>query len=269
MNNIRWVIQSNLISLKDLDAMRAACASLYIDVEEITVIPFSKALPTFTIDSKTNIYYGSTTLMYNIYKQLDKPKGLFFNEEAFSIENYLQHWHKYMLNSEAQITTFGAFSKQIHDDESLWFIRPDADDKSFSGDVKKFSDIKQWHSNFSVFENVQLSENTKIVVGPPYHIKKEWRTFIVDGKVVASSLYRKDFKLNTSANDKPETMVQFVEDRCREYVPHPIFVMDIALCGDTYYIIECGCMNSVGFYDADVNNIIKEISLYVQKHLSE
>lgn len=266
MKNIRWVIQNNLISERDLNEIRYSCKAMGVDFEEIQVIPFSSELPVFPNDEKINIYYGSTTLMYNIYRQLNNPTGLFFDEKTFSMENYLSVWKEHMLNFEAKVTTFKEFSKEGHPDDSLWFSRPDADDKSFSGDVRTYKEIVDWSKTFAVYENVNLSEDTKIVVGPPFNIHKEWRNYIVNGQVVASSLYRKDFRLNKSGKDVPQDMINFVEERCKEYMPHKIFAMDIALSGGDYYIIECGCLNSVGFYDADISEIIKEVSEFVSNN---
>lgn len=266
MKQVRWIIQNNLIAENDLKEIQNSCKDMNVEFEEIIVVPFSSEIPEFTKDNKTNVYYGSTTLMYNIYHQLGKPPGLFFNEDTFSIENYIKVWGKYMLNSDAKVTTFKEFALENHVDDSLWFIRPDADDKSFNGDVKTFRQIKDWSKTFTQFDNSNLTEDTKIVVGPPYNIKKEWRNYIVDGKVVASSLYRQDFRLKKSRNDVPEDMIKFVEDRCREYMPHKIFAMDIALCGDEYYIIECGCLNSVGFYDADISKIVKSVTDFVSNN---
>lgn len=266
MKNIRWVIQQNLIAENDLEAIRQVCNDMAIAFEEIQVIPFSSEVPEFTKDEKVNIYYGSTTLMYNIYRQLDRPRGLFFDEQAFTSANYLAAWKEYMLNYGAKVTTFREFSEEEHPPESLWFMRPDADDKSFNGDVRTFSDIQNFIANAVKYDNVILTGDTKILVGPPYRIDKEWRNYVVNGKVVTSSLYRKDFRLNKSRHDAPESMIQFVEARCREYTPHSIFAMDIALCGDQYYIIECGCLNSVGFYDADVAALVKAVSECVATH---
>ncbi len=263
MKNIRWVIQRNLLSENEIDKLILACDNIDTEYELINVIPFDKELPKFTIDNKINIYYGSTTLIDNVYKQLNKPIGVFFNEN-YSIENYIKKWGSYMLSSDASITTFKEFSKLEHANDSLWFVRPDADDKSFAGEVWSFETIKNWKDNMTKFDNVDLNENTKIIVSEPYNIKKEWRNYIVDGKVVTSSLYRKNFKLNKSNTDIPDDMIKFVENRCKEYMPHKIFAMDIALCGDEYYIIECGCMNSVGLYACDINKLIKEISVYLK-----
>jgi hypothetical protein len=260
MKNIRWIIQNNLIHENDLKAVQNSCKDMDVEFEEVMVIPFSSEIPEFKMDDKVNIYYGSTTLMYNIYHQHNRPAGLFFDEEAFSIENYMKHWGEHMLNSDAKVTTFNEFSKENHDDESVWFIRPDADDKSFNGQTKTFKEIKDWTSSFQVFENITLDGNTKIIAGEPYNIKKEWRNYIVDGKVVTSSLYRQDFRLKKVREDAPEEMIKFVEDRCKEYQPHKIFAMDIALCGGDYYIIECGCMNSVGLYACDIPKLVRAIT---------
>jgi len=266
MKNIRWIIQGNLGSSSDIDEMKKACEEMQVEFEEISVIPFSAEIPKFTQDNKTNIYYGSTTLMYNIYRQLNHPPGLFFDESTFSMESQLKIWKERMLNYEAKVTTFKEFAQENHPDDSLWFMRPDADDKSFNGDVRSFEQIKKLIGDSIKFDNVILSENTKIIVGPPFKIEKEWRNYIVDGKVVASSLYRQNFRLHKSRENIPADMIQFVEARCAEYVPHKIFAMDIALCGGDYYIIECGCLNSVGFYAADISQIIKSVSEYVSLH---
>lgn len=111
-----------------------------------------------------------------------------------------------------------------------------------------------------------LDMDSKILVGPAYNIHKEWRNYIVDGKVVSSSRYRKDFRLSKDSLDIPKEMITFVEERCKEYMPHETFAMDIASTHDgTYYIIECGCLNSVGFYSSDIKKIVKSVTEWIEK----
>lgn len=267
MKNIRWIIQNNLIAENDLKEVQRACTEMGIEFTEVMVLPFSGELPKFSVDDNIeNIYYGATSFINNVYHQFNKPKGIFFDEDKFSMENYLNIWGEHMLSSEAKITTFKEFWKEDHLDESLWFVRPDGDNKIFDGDVRSFGTIKTLIENSTKTDNLDFSEDTKIVVGPPYNIEKEWRNYIVDGKVVTSSLYRKNFRLNKNRYDAPEEMIKFVEDRCKEYMPHKIFAMDIALCGGDYYIIECGCLNSVGLYHSDIYKIVKSVSEYVLKN---
>ena len=264
--NIRWIIQNNLISQPEFKLLKEACDQVNVEVEEIEVIPFSTDIPHFTQDDKTNIYYGSTTLMYNIYHQMNNPKGLFFDENSFSIENYINHWGKYMVNSEAQITSFKHFSQNDYPSDKIFFIRPDDDSKSFAGTTMTFQEIKDWKKNITLYDTINLTEDTKIVVSEPYNIRKEWRTYVVNGKVVTASRYREYFRLSKSGTDIPPEMIQFVEDRCKEYQPYSAFAMDIALTGDNYYIIECGCINSVGLYESDVKALVTALSNHVENN---
>lgn len=261
---INWVIQNNLINENDLGQINSSAIESGSTVTNIEVIPFDSKLPLFKI-SDDNIYFGSTTLMYNIYTQLNKPRGLFFNEDIFQMDNYNNKWGTHMLNYSAIVTTFGEVDKLNLLDEDLLFIRPNKDDKSFDGRIMTFSDIKDWKNKLLIYDNVILTEDTKILIGEPYNIKKEWRLFIVGGEIVSSTLYRKNFLLNKSSIDIPENMIKFAKERISEYTPHDNFIMDIALCGDSYYIIECGCINSCGFYAGDISKIVSSITDWMIK----
>jgi len=266
MRKVRWIAQNNLISEIDRDRMKQACDNLGVMYEGVHVLPFAYGLPKFTEDDSINVYYGSTTFISNLMQtDLDKT-GIFLDESKFLMSNYLSQWGEHMLSSEARVLKFKEFIAEDHEPKSSWFIRPNADSKSFDGNVKDFGEIENWFNNVQqMFDNVELDENTDILVGPAYNIRKEWRNFVVDGKVVSSSLYRENFRLKKSADDIPAEMIEFVEARAKEYSPNEVFVMDIALCGGDheYYIIECGCMNSVGFYHSDIQQIVKSVTDHV------
>lgn len=51
----------------------------------------------------------------------------------------------------------------------------------------------------------------------------------------------------------------------RIYTPHDVFVMDVALSSDKYYIIECNCFNDSGFYDHDIGEFVKSINNYMRE----
>jgi hypothetical protein len=236
-------------------------------------VPFSEELPRFPISDAMyeNIYYGSTTFMNNLYSQLDKPKGLFYNHETFSMENYFDKWGEHMLNYGAEIMTVEQFlnKPQFEAVEPTLFLRPDGDGKEFDGQVGEVSKLKDMVKRMMKYES-PLEMDSKLILGPAYNIHREWRNYIVNGKVVTSSRYRKNFRLSKSGTDIPEDMIKFVEDRCKEYQPHDIFAMDIAEVkdGDTmkYFIIECGCMNSVGFYHCDIDKYVEKLTEWVETH---
>lgn len=265
--SVRWVIQDNLIAQNDASAMKDACSRLGIEVFPVQVIPFSEEFPEYPIDEKSNVYYGATRFINAIHKRY-RPKGIFYSESDFSMENYIRQWNEYVLNSQAKKMKLHEFIERGDTHGDHWFIRPDADDKSFEGGTMTFEQANDWYQKLVIAEDMELSlgntpmlnRNTSIVAGPAYRVEKEWRNFIVDGRIVTSSLYRKNFKLNKSSVDIPQSMLSFVHERCSEYLIHRAFVMDIGLCGGEYYIIECGCINSAGFYHADVGKIIEAVS---------
>jgi len=263
--NIRWVIQDNLIAEKDLANMHTVLDELNIEHEEVLVIPFSDELPKFTLDDKTNIYYGSTTFMNNIYRDLDKPVGLFYNHETFSMDNYLWYYGKNMLSDKGNITDMAEVIEKYADSEKQWFFRPDGDGKEFDGQVASGVEMVEMLKRVVHNDERMVAEDFLMLVAPPFNIAKEWRNYIVNGKVVTSTRYREYFRLSKSATDIPEDMLEFVNKMIKRYQPHEVFAMDIGFSGDEYYIIECGCMNSVGFYDADVREYIKGISEYVNE----
>lgn len=121
--------------------------------------------------------------------------------------------------------------------------------------------IKEWYNKLSSVADSNLSLENRIVVSEPYNIQTEWRLWIVEKRVVAASKYCERFRLQKEEGC-PAEVVSFAEQRCREYTPHDVFVMDVCLSGEEYYIVECGCMNGAGFYKGNIEQIVKAVSGY-------
>jgi hypothetical protein len=273
--NVRWVVQANLLAEDDVALVKSACERIGAEFEPVQVVPFSDALPEFTLDDRVNIYYGSTTFIARVDEALKFPIGIFYCGTAFQMSNYIAQWGAHMLNADGRETTLRKFHKEEHSPDSMWFVRPNADDKSFAGEVMTFKEAQDWTE--AVILNTQievdsgrwpaLHEDTSIMVGPAYHVKKEWRLYVVNGEVVASTQYRENHRLSKKRG-APQEVVEYVHARCKEHQLHKAFVMDIAMCGDQLFIIECGCINSAGFYHADVDAIVENISKAVKMILT-
>jgi hypothetical protein len=258
-DNIQWVVQKNLTGESAFSDLKRSCKNIEVDFVEIEVIPFTHDLPAFPTE-KRSIFYGSTTFTNLIFVHPELNAGLFFNAN-YSIENYFEKYGENMLNYGAKITTFKEVMTLGCEPDKVFFIRPNDDTKSFAGEVKTFKNIEEWYESLKIIENTNLTLDTKIVVGEPFNIKSEWRLWIVNKKVVASSKYREYFKLKKQEGC-PNEVIEFAEKRCAEYTPHDVFVMDIGLCGDEYYIIECGCLNAAGFYEANIQQIVTSVTEY-------
>ncbi|PZR08780.1 MAG: hypothetical protein DI539_22505 [Flavobacterium psychrophilum] len=258
--NIQWVIQRNITNEKDLQQLRIAFGKTGVDYIEIEIIPFSHELPLFKRD-KHSIFYGSTTMGELVMADHSLNTGFFLDPASFSMANYFAKWGSHMLNYGAMVTSFNELMSQNYDANKLLFIRPDDDNKSFSGEVKQYGELKQWFEVLKAVENTSLSLDSTIIVSEPYQLRYEWRLWIVNKQVVAASKYRENFRLKKERGCPPEVIL-FAEQRCLEYTPHDLFVMDICETGGSYYIVECGCLNSAGFYDADISAIVEQVTGY-------
>lgn len=261
---IGWVVQKNLTSDRYLyDGFIKTFEKYKIPYELVDVVPFSVELPIFNRE-RINVFYGSTTMMNNVYNDKTLRQGLFFNPKTFKMDLYIQKWGELMLSNNAVVTTLKELCNQDKKDDEFIFVRPVDDSKLFNGQVKTFLEIKNWKNNFQVLKDGLLTEDTPILAGEPYKINKEWRNIIVNGKVISSSRYYKNGYLNKSATDIPKEVIELCERACGIFTPHDIFAMDIAETGGEYYILECGCVNSVGFYDMDIEKVVLEVQNYMQ-----
>ena len=255
---IQWVVQRNLTNHHDLHALENACGKLGIDFVGIDIIPFSNELPAFD-RAKKSLFYGSTTFNQLAYEDAELKAGVFFDPVAFSMDRQMAVWGTYMLNNGARVTTFDELMAADFDPEKLLFIRPDDDGKSFAGEVLTFAEFRKWFEGLRQVENADVSGASKIVVGEPFNLGREWRLWCVGGRVVAASQYRNRFEL-AKERGCPKEVVDFAEARCLTFTPHPIFVMDVCESAGELYIVECNCMNAAGFYAADIGTIVEHVS---------
>lgn len=261
-NNICWVLQKNLTPEPILEQMKVALQVQNVDFQEVTVIPFSDELPDGIDFDRFNIFYGSTTLMMNAYNREQLRRGVFYEPELFTMRSYIKHWGEKMFNANAQFFSFEELVAQDLVLESQWFIRPNGDTKAFSGTIMSFGEIKEWYKRVTQFAEGAVQASTEVVIAPPRIPDKEWRCFVVDQQMVTSCRYAQGGELAVNLTDAPEEMLSFVQDCVKKYTPHPIFVMDVALYQEEYYLLECGCMNSTGFYKAEVASVLAAINAF-------
>lgn len=261
MRNLQWVVQSNLNSV-GADLIEKACRELNIKYTPVQIIPFSDTLPDYD-KSIPAIFYGSTTM-----GRLVRGERGFFMNDNFTFESYLTNWKNHLLNP-GFVRTIRDVMKHTYftSKEDEIFIRPNDDSKCFSGQVIKVKDMWKWFDGLQRSDGEELTMDTKILIADPEDIQKEWRLWIVKGKVVAASHYKAYDKLSKEEGC-PDYVTNFAEEVCKKWTPHNVFCMDVC----TLYniephirIIECGCFNSCGFYAADVNNIVKEVTNYYER----
>ena len=255
---LTWAVQTNLINQRDLQSLKAACEKTGQNFLDFQAIPFSDELPDVPNQGPT-VFYGATRCMAQVHSSRRWNPGVFFDEAFFNFNCWSQQLPT--LNGGAQVTTLEGLASQNHAAERLFFVRPCDDSKAFAGEVMAFGDIQQWCRQLSA-EACEVSPSCPIVAAEPVGIAKEWRLFVVEGKVASGSQYRVNHRLEVDPL-VPAEVCDFVERLADRWQPAPVFVMDVALSGGDLYVIEVNCFNSAGFYASDVERIVARVSACV------
>ena len=256
---MKWIIQTNM---GNSDSLIDACASVGVDYKPITVIPFSSDIP--KVKGGDVIFYGAVNFINSVWEFNRQAKrwtpGVLFSDN-FDFKKWRDRYKEECLNFAAEITTLGELEKRGYDDESLLFIRPTDDLKAFAGQVIQWKDYKAWLTEIDY--GIPEFKKTEILVGEPFGIKTEWRLFVVDGKVSSGSKYRTYHRLDQDSF-VPSGVIKYAERIAQIWTPAPIFSLDIAECGDKYYVNEIGCFHSSGFYYSDIEQIVCDVTNYLR-----
>lgn len=257
---LHWAVQTNL-GKSESEKLIKAFQQVGCPFTGLTCIPFSfRPLPELPTDRPT-IFYGSVGFIQPIWVSQRWNPGVIFNEN-FDYRCWNQKWKEHCLNNGAEITTIEGLSKQNRSPKDLLFIRPCADDKAFTGTVIEFGEMESWMRG--ILGAAPDFKDTKIAVSEPVGITTEWRLYMLNGKVMSGSQYRKNFKSIRSPY-VPQTVIEFGERMAAIWSPAVLFTLDIAESGGDLYVNEMGSFHSAGLYEADVVKIVSEINNFFDK----
>jgi len=264
MTRVQWVIQTNIgpddEKNRIIEAVKNTPNTRYVPIK---IRPFTDELPDLHHSQEPTVVYGATGFINNVYKSGLWNPGVFFDEVNFNYVAWYMNYGPTLLNYEGvTIYSFEDFAHQDFDSSTLFFIRPVKDLKEFSGTVIEFGELQAWHKRLL---GTELDPQTEIVVAPPQNIREEWRTFVVDGRVVTGSHYRTDGRLAVHPG-LPVHVIAFVERLSKVWSPAPVFCMDVAEDEEgKLKVIEINCFNSSGLYASDALDIVSGINNYLLK----
>jgi hypothetical protein len=268
---MHWIIQDNIYGeprYPDLIQQIERQGGTY---DIVKVVPFSHEL-VFLYDERHNdsspriginkkIFVVGSVALSKIAHTRGWYPGAFTENMGYS---HLLWWGtNNLLNPDC--TTFLLRNAWEHMDSDTpdFFMRPVKDDKAFSG--KRFSagEVLTWVSDLHNAENdgIELL-NTQVLKSSLKHILREYRFFIVDGKIATESRYRLGGRVSYNENVDPEA-VEFVESMLYRWNPAPAYALDVALTDSGYRIIETNSINSAGFYHADMSKYVSALTRLV------
>jgi hypothetical protein len=199
------------------------------------------------------IFYGSlNTAQYLRGLRRGWVPLIWFDAATFSCRSYYAHWGKYLLQERyafyplAEVARFQEQLYQTFGLEEIVFIRPDENDKSFTGRLVPADNFRQWYAEVQA-EGVDPA--SLVVVSAPVRIEAEWRFVVADGKVVASTYYKGGGKLESASDSLSEATRFAGEVAAAAWQPRAIYCLDVAVTGTgAYRVVEIGGINSAGLY---------------------
>lgn len=240
-----YYIQENVFREMHYDRIIDAVKRLGLDFEIIR-IDDSESIHVH-LERSDVFCFGSIKLARLAKKKSWYPGSLMNENHDYTI--YSEYWNTYLLNADSKIQDIRT---PINFNLGNQFIRPTKDSKIFTGKVFNSSD---WNSILEKIIQKRNKEKIMIQVATPKNIFQEIRCWIVNKKVITASTYKvgKDVRY-TEFTDSDG--LDFADKMVQIYQPANAFVLDICKTEQGWKIVEVNCINSAGFYAANLQKLI-------------
>lgn len=265
---IHWIIQEN-ISQIDREDLEKVLKNKSMDYDKFYHIPFSDNYPPLPSHNQIFVYAASyvTDKIKNDYNEF---KGVFAKSSEINIETLHLNTPQLMWNKPCFIGTMEEALKLSSDDDMQeFFVRPVLDNKVFAGQTLLQRELKQWIEKLQVQETEINPSTCKIIIAPIKIPYKEYRLYVGNGDVFASTQYRENmelFKKEGSPRDIQEYAKQFYQQNNLPY----ICVIDIGVSDENEIgVIEVNNINNSGFYAVDKEKWVNGIEKYTKEMLNK
>lgn len=174
-------------------------------------------------------------------------------------------WHAHLLNGpDALFLTLRDVPARLARDGRLWFVRPIDDSKADAGRVSEAGEIVETARRVLALREDEipvgsLRHDTELMLAEPVRIAKEWRLWVVGGRVVTWSLYKEGSRVvyRHEIDDDALAFGREMADLNPGY--SPAYVLDVCRTEDGLRLLETNCLNSAGFYAADLMRLAAAI----------
>lgn len=260
---VHWVLEENIFSERSWSEMVAHFDAKQIPWSKVRIIPFSHELlePLADIEGAV-VCYGSLGVQKLARTRGFEP-GIWFDEARFNHEAYAEALGDLLLNQDGAVVGIHDVKKfAAKEGLESFFLRPEGDEKQFPGHVIDGEAFDAWYQG--MIEAGYLEENDfDVVVSRPKTLGAEYRCVVVDGRLVAWSVYRK-YRQPYMKREITEAARRAVLQAVERFQPAPVFVIDVAETDSGEKIIEYNTFNSSGFYLCDVGQIIDSVNAFVE-----
>lgn len=252
---MNWVIQENLYNEAGFEALLRALEAMELPHSVHKVVPFSHELIPDVNPVGPTIVMGAYT-MTSIAESRGWKPGAYSNENFDFVPQWAA-WGDRMLNADARVSKLKDVSWPEAQD--YLFVRPTADSKLFTGTLMATAEFAQWRQNIlSLGWEGTVTPDTQVMIALPRCIYREYRTWIVNSRVVTASLYKEGTHVRYDSN-VDEAVIQYAEECAAIWSPHRAYVLDVADTPNGLRILEINCLNGAGFYAGNVGKIVASL----------
>lgn len=246
---MHWLVQQSLFKPENYTRLTNALVRQGI---EYTVVGIANGtlelLP--DVNPQGKVYVCGALKLRKIAEQRSWFPGSFLNDN-FRFDLWLQQLNDELLNHDAVI---GRLKDIEINHKQSFFIRPLEDNKAFDGVVMDMETFVPWCRSVAN----QSIASMPVVVSSVKDIYREYRLFVVQGKVVTGSVYKMAGKAVAVELNEPE-VVDYANRIDKKWAPAESYVIDIAATAKGFKVIEFNNINSSGFYASDVDSYVRAI----------
>lgn len=250
---MHWIVQSNGFNERGVADLTQVLERGQIPHSFVKVIPFGGGIEPVIHPMGLTVVMGSTSLVKYAQTRGWTP-GAWLNDN-FDFRVWKQHYGAHLLNADATVTTFA----EVQPRQKRFFIRPCHDSKAFAGMVTDWPDFEAWRQKVQGIESWrQIPDDLPVVVADLKPIQAEYRTVVVDGKVITASLYKQGTRVFYSDHVGPGVF-DFAQDMANIWCPARAFVLDVFMCEGQLFVGEINCFNAAGFYELNVGKMVEAV----------
>jgi len=263
-----WLLETDTFLEGNPQRMFEILREMGLPVKWVKYVPFQGTVLDQFPDDACVVVYGSMNLVAQVTRLALWAPGVWANSHVLRASTYLAHWGRYSVQREYGMYPLGEIRRllprlleQFGRDGRL-FIRPNENDKSFSGTVVSENNFARWlDQNTRCYD---LDPTAVVIVSRPQEIVSEHRFIVADGKVITGSKYRNGETVldGLDAVGFDAAAWKFAQELMEEspWKPLRLFTLDVAELSDGYALMEIGSVNSSSLYGCDLRVFIEHAS---------
>jgi hypothetical protein len=254
-----WFIDEYVQHRNDVD-LYSVIKKQGFDVHVKSYVPFKDSNKITEVSNEDcAVVYGTV----NFVKANTHIFGNYFSHKKYEMTHYRSEFFNATWTNSGFYTTwidlsrnFNMYCAMLGSDHI--FVRPNSGVKTFTGFVIS---KESFSSDISATQQLtSVLNDTLVFVSSAKNIDEEYRFFIVGQEVVGYSTYMVKGNIEGIAS-VPSSAMEFASEfatACAE----PL-VLDVARVGDSFSALEINCINSSGFYQANVESVVHRLSEFV------